>query len=427
MHRGHLVRLLGVVLTFAVLAAACGDDDGDSDASASETSVTSAADDAGTATTGSDTSVTTSGSDASTTTLGEAAGDLPPLQIGSIVSQTGVFAAVGAGILRGVEQAEATWNAEPSNRPLAITTCDDQSTPEGGLACYRQLAENSDAIVGPHLFPGYRAVKDLVATDGPVLMTGVPFSEPPAGSYIFQTQPNIDDIVDGQLAYAAEAGLTRVASITSNDQPGNIGMDAVANLAGEHGVEVVAQETLDPQAQNLSPQAESIAAADPDVVISWTIGPALINVLRALDAAGVEAPVLMGSGSMSAPILTEAGEQTPPTLLFVASASFEPAAIDDADYRARVENFNDSFVERFDQAPDNNAYLAADAVFYVAEAGTSAESTDDLRDVLQSGEPIESILWGPYTYSGDDHVGNKGRDFEVLEWNLDTQTFTIVD
>jgi branched-chain amino acid transport system substrate-binding protein len=344
-----------------------------------------------------------------------------------MVSQTGVFAAVGAGISRGVEQAAATWNEDPSHRPVEVSTCDDQSTPEGGLACFRQLSESSDAIIGPHLFPSYRAVKDVVADSGPVLLTGVPFSEPPAGSYIFQTQPNIDDIVDGQLAYAASAGLTRVASITSNDQPGNIGRDAVAEQAEAHGVEVVAQETLDPQAQNIAPQAESIAAADPDAVISWTIGPALVNVLRALDAAGVEAPVLMGSGSMSAPILTEAGEQTPPTLLFVASAAFEPEAIEDADAQARVQAFNDAFVERFDQAPDNNAYLAADALFYAAEAGADAESTDDIRDRLASGEPLDSLLWGPYTYSEDDHVGQKGRDFSVLEWHLDSATWTIVE
>ena len=399
MRPAPLMRLLGPLFALSIVVTACGSDSPSTSSSAASSAGNSAA----------------------------SSSNLPPLKVGSIISQTGTFAAVGAGILRGVQQAEATWNSDASHRQIKVSSCDDQSTPEGGLACFNQLRDDSDVIVGPHLFPSYAAVKDIVSGDGPVLFTGVPFSAPAASSFIFQTQPNIDDIVDGQLAYAAKAGLKKVASITSNDQPGNLGKAAVARLASKHGVDIVSQESLDPTAQNLAPQASNVAAAQPDAVISWTIGAPLVNVLRALHDAGVTAPVLMGSGSMSAPILAQAADQTPPQLLFVASAAFEPAKISDATYRARVEDFNKSFVAQFQQVPDNNAYLAADAVFYAAQAGGSASSTADIKKSLESGTPVESLLWGPYKYTADDHVGTKSRDFSVLEWHLETKSWTIVD
>lgn len=355
--------------------------------------------------------------------------DVPdePLRIGALQPQTGAFAPIGASIQRGVEFGVELWNSDSTHRQVEVETCDDQSTPEGALACYRQLASSVDVIIGPHLFPGYRAIKDLVAADGPPLLTAIPFSEAEAGSYIFQTAPNIEEIIEANLAHVESLGGTTVSTITSNDQPGNLAKDAVAELAADHGIEVLVQESFDPTAQNLAPQAENIAGSEPDAVLSWTVGAPLITVLRSLGAAGVDVPILMGSASLSVPLLTQAGADAPEELLFAASSAFDPATIDDADYQARVEEFNKQFTAKFDQAPDFNGYLAADALFLAAQGGATATSPDDVRDALESGDTFESVLWGGYSWSADDHIGTADEPFTILRWNLGDANWTVVE
>ena len=356
-----------------------------------------------------------------------AAAQVPELRVGFIVDQTGPLAAIAAGYIRGVDQAVEMWNADPKNRKVAVRPCDSQSTGEGALSCYRQLEGAVDVIMGPHLFIGLASVRGAATQKAPAWVTTVPFANPPAGSWMFQSLPTVEDAVAAGFAYYQAKGVKRVATLTSNDQPGNIAKQAAQKLAGTYGIELVRVEVFDPQAQNLVPQAENIAASKPDGVMAWTAGPQLVTALRALKAAGISVPIMLNYASMSVPLLRQVGREAPAELLFYGTAAFDPRGITNAAYRERVVSYNERYRAKFGSMPDLPAYAAADVLLLIAQAGQTATLPKDIRDTLASGRSFWGLIFEAYRFSTTDHVGKRGAEaFSILRWQPDSGSWTLV-
>lgn len=345
------------------------------------------------------------------------------LKFGFIVEQTGSAAAIGAGYLRGTTAAIDYWNANPNNRQIELQVCDNQSTGEGALSCYRQLQDSSDVILGPHLFLGLASVKSVAATRAPALLAAMPFAEPPANSFLFQTVPVIRDAVEAAFIYYKEKGLLKVATLTSNDQPGNLAAQAAKELAPKYGIQLVATEVFDPAAQNLAPQAERIAATRPNTVLTWTAGPQIVIALRALKDAKLEVPVMLNYASMSVPLLKQAGPNAPSRLLFFATGAFDLESISDSAWKQRLQDFNARYVAKHSQNPDLPAYAAADAAFVAAQAAQTAESKAAIKDNLESGRVYAGFLFQNYSYSKDNHVITS--PFSILLWHPDREAWTL--
>ncbi len=348
------------------------------------------------------------------------------LKVGFIVDQTGPLAAIAGSYIRGVDVVVEMWNGDAKNRKVVVRPCDSQSTGEGALTCYRQLESGVDVIMGPHLFIGLASVRGAAAQKPPAWVTTVPFANPPAGSWLFQSLPTIDDAIGAGFAYYRAKGVKRVATLTSNDQPGNIAKQAAQKLAGSYGLELVRVEVFDPQAQNLAPQAENIAASKPDGVTAWTAGPQLVTALRALKGAGISAPVMLNYASMSVPLLKQLGRETPAELLFYGTAAFDPQGIADAAYRERVTAYNERYRRKFGTMPDMPAYAAADIALVVLQAGQGAASPREIRDALTSGKPFSVVLFDTLRFTATDHVGKRGAEaFSILKWQPDSTNWVL--
>lgn len=352
---------------------------------------------------------------------------LRPLQIGHIVDQTGPLAPLGASYLRGVELATEIWNADATRRKVTVRVCDSQSTGEGALACYRQLEGWADAIVGPNLFVGLASVRGVASGKPPVVISTVPFVEPPANSYIFQTIPNVEDAVAVVFQYFQRKGIRRVATLTSNDQPGNLAKDAASKLAGNYNIQLVRSEVFDPQAQNVAPQAQNIAAAQPEAVFVWTAGAQLITVLRAIHGANITVPVMLNYASMNLPLLRQAGNDVPPELLFFATDVFDPSSVaaNRQAYKDRIETFNRQYQAKYGAVPDLLAYATADILFIVAQAGANVDSPAALKQALESGAEFQGVLFEGYSFSREQHVARVKPGFSFLRWNPSSATWSL--
>jgi branched-chain amino acid transport system substrate-binding protein len=243
---------------------------------------------------------------------------------------------------------------------------------------------------------------------------------------MFQTIPTIPDGIGASFRYFKAKGLTKVALLTSNDEPGNLAKAGAEKLAASSGVTLVTRQVFDPQAQNLAGQAESIAGAHPDAVLAWTAGPQLITALRALQAAGVKVPVMLNYASMSTALLSKAGSQATANILFFASRAFVADGIQDAAWKQRVQAFNTRFDAQYHQTPDLTAYDAGDTVFVIGAAAKDSTDPKAIRAALENGQPLAGLLFPSYKYSAGDHVGISGADvFDILKWLPDQKTWEL--
>ena len=179
----------------------------------------------------------------------------------------------------------------------------------------------------------------------------------------------------------------------------------------------MSKQVFDPTAQNLAPQAESIAATNPDVVLAWTAGPQLITALRALNNANVRVPIMLNYASMAAPLLKAAGTEASSNLLFFATRAFDSETISEPQFKQRIEEFDSLYKAEFETAPDLTAYDAADIVYVIGEAAAKSTDAKKIRSALESGTALPGLLFPTYKFTPKNHVGTSGADvFDILRW-----------
>src|SRR5690606_13470366 len=144
----------------------------------------------------------------------------------------------------------------------------------------RKLATQDDviAVIGPSSSGEGIAIKPI-ATSLKV-PTIVPASSKDIvtpldqAKYVFKQFPATDASLQAQLTYVKEQGWRRVAILAANNGYGQEPANALPNIIGDFGVELVASELFPPDATDVTAQLSSIASKNPDVVLVWAVNPA---------------------------------------------------------------------------------------------------------------------------------------------------------
>jgi ABC-type branched-subunit amino acid transport system substrate-binding protein len=353
-----------------------------------------------------------------------------PTRIGFVADLTGGLAPIGAAYDRGTKGAAEMWNAQSGKRKIEITSCDSQSTGAGALACYQRLKGTVDAFAGPSLYLGIAAVRGVAEKGGLPMMTAAPMAalsgDAAKSSQIFQDLPTLGDAARAGLAYFKKQGLTKIALLVSNDIPGTLTLEAAKDFAANNGITLVRIEQFDTTTQSLVPQAENIAAAKPEAVLGALIGPPLIIGLRALKTANVTVPVMLNYASMNSALLIGAESAAGDNLFFSATKSLDRNAITDAAFKTRVETYDAAFNKLFNQAPDFVAYVAADVVLILAQAGNGAAGSKKMHDLIESGIRFDGVLWPDYSFSPTKHAGQTGVEaFDILQWRPEKKSWSL--
>jgi branched-chain amino acid transport system substrate-binding protein len=192
--------------------------------------------------------------------------------------------------------------------------------------------------------------------------------------------------------------------LTSTDATGTSARDDAMEAAEAAGVEIVDQQ-FDPTSQDLTAQASSLADADVDAVFIWSSGAQVVTALRAVDAVGLEVPVVLNFSSMSYQLMELASSVLPEELLFTGSAPFEPEVIEDSERRELVQDFQERYAEvTGGLEPDWIAYATADMYWVILTAALHGEDVATMTSYLEQGDPINGFhaVWD---YSDEDHVG----------------------
>lgn len=351
-----------------------------------------------------------------------------PIKIGLIADQTGTFSALGTVFVRGAQTEVNEWNSARGHRRISLQICDSQSTGDGAISCYLRFKGTVDGISGPHLFVGLAAAKSLEEQGSTPTLSLAPLVYPKGNSSLYQLIPTIPAGVVSGFKWFKSQGYTKVATLTSNDQPGNLAKKAAATYAKKYGLTLASQQVFDPTSQNLTPQAESITNAGVQAVLTWTAGAQVVTALRALKNAGVTQPILMSFASMTVPLLSLAGSAAGGNLRFFATNAFDQAALNDQAYRKRVAAFTDYYQNTFKLSIDLNALGIGDTIGVLAQAIQAGRTPKGTIDVLNSGRKFQGLLFPTYSFGKWKHYGRKSNDqaFAILAWQPDSKSFKVV-
>jgi branched-chain amino acid transport system substrate-binding protein len=263
------LRYLALLAVIAMLAAACGDDEGG--ATDEETEPTTEESDAPSEEPSDEPS-----EDETEDTAAEPNEGDGTLTIGTILPQTGSLAFLGPPEIAGAELAVQEINEAGgvlgTDVVLIQGDSGDTTTDLANQTVDTQLSQGVDAIIGAASSSVSLTVIDKITGNGVVQFspanTAPDFTDYDDNGLYFRTAPS--DVLQGQVvADTIIADGNQVVSIMALQDPYGEGLARFITENLEAGGATVEPEPIiyDPQAQNFSAEVQQIAAANPDAIV----------------------------------------------------------------------------------------------------------------------------------------------------------------
>jgi branched-chain amino acid transport system substrate-binding protein len=244
-----------------------------------------------------------------------------PIVVGSSLSQTGAFAATA-----GLHQIAGEMFVERLNanggllgRPVEWRILDDASDQAQVAGLYEQLiSEGVDLLMGPYATPLILSAMPVAERYGYVLPQHTSVLAP-AMTYACQFPawsigPTPNEFVPNQL-FDAVATLPEppqtVAFVTnqsgstdfiSHGQP-DVEDPSAVSIAQERGLEVVADIPYPPGTTEWGSIAQQLRAADPDLIVSNSLGVETLGLLQAMEQLDYQPPLVFSLFPAPGPLL----------------------------------------------------------------------------------------------------------------------------
>lgn len=382
---------------------------------------------------GADPVATTSPTEAMGSETGSDATSAPegdPLRLVFLTNSSGVFSALSAGSVQGVDAKVDEINASGGilGRPVEIEMIDTESDPTRATAIAESIEPGDDLIgvFGPEGTSTCFAVRSVLIEKGILhyCSTGAPI---PGGAdglipgefspYYFA--PASPPIVAGSVipfAWMKEQGFTKVGLISSSDGSGQL-YGGVLKATLPEGFELVADESFDATAPDVTPQMTAIRAAEPDVVYVGTTGAGLATVLQSSADLGMDMPFWAGWGNASTTIAGLVSGLLPPGGLYTYGEPIHIIADLPAD-NIQADALTDAtalWQETYGEELNVDAAILWDLITNVAAGveGAGTTNADDVISWLENDAPVLVGLAGVYDFTPDDHRGTQSSGLVI--------------
>jgi len=344
-------------------------------------------------------------------------------KVGGILTLSGPAALLGQHELDGAKVAIEEINAAGgvNGRELVLDTIDTAANPNSAVSAFNRHAQDDDviAIFGATFGTETAAISPIdKRAEIPMIVPNTTAQGMPDNPYIFLIAYTSE--IEAQVAekYLVDHGLERVAILHTTDQYGS---DGARFLAEMQQVEVVANESMDPDATDVTPQLTKIRGQKPDALLIWGTAPNTGIAIKNAGQLGLDVPIISGVAAHSpANIEVAAGSKALDNWIV-------QAVMDPNKPLPRQEEGAAALAAAYDYPADVFSSVGYDSMQVLAEglrkAGPDADR-EALREALDgiSGFPG---LAGEYSFSPDNHVG-LGPD-SVLHLQVRDGDFQLVE
>jgi len=327
-----------------------------------------------------------------------------PVTIGVNLELSGRFATIGTSTLQGIQTA-LEERATVDGRPIELSICDNQTTPEGSINCAARFVD--EGVVG--VLGAISSTMSIAAAnplqEAGVIMISTSSTNPATtqiGDHIFRMA--YTDDFQGKVAarYAADdLGAERAIVFRQQDDDYSFGLagffaDEFEALGGETITLDFVANTVD-----FSAQINDARGFDADVIYYSGFCAEGASLMPQLRQQGFDQQILGADASDDSQCPTGGGEAFDGYLL----TGFGGPDVLSGDAASRAEDFASLFDVVFPDAPDFNGFTlaGADAFNVLVQAVDDADSSDG-DAVLEALANLEGYpgVSGEITYAGTD-------------------------
>lgn len=248
-----------------------------------------------------------------------------------------------------------------------------------------------------------------------------PAIDPQPGGMVFSAMTTTPDLFRASLRYAREHGLKRIGMLTPTDATGQDGDRALAlALASPENasLKVVSSEHFAPADISVTAQVAKIRDSDPQLIIAWASGTAIGTVLRAINDAGIEAPIVTSTANQTFGQMTALQSLLPKGGLLFPSTEL---TLHNVLRRGPLKDAQDRIItayRRIGQPVPPQAVTAWDPASIVLEALRHVGPTPSARQVHDYMENMHSYagVMGIYNFSDGSQRGIGLSSVVMARW-----------
>ncbi|MBT8406586.1 MAG: ABC transporter substrate-binding protein, partial [Deltaproteobacteria bacterium] len=360
-----------------------------------------------------------------------------PIKIGAFFTLSGPAAFIGAPTQLVAEMVVDKINKEGgiNGHLLDLVIGDTESDPTKAIMVAKRLVENEKvvALIGPTRTGTGMAVKKylegkqiptfMTVGGDPVIMEGVHGGKNfGTAKWIFKSPQRSSIAVKKVYMYLQAKKVKNIALITASDGFGRDGKRWLTKLAGQYGLEIVANESFEPKDADMTTQLTKIKSTDAQVIVCWTIGPAGSIVAKNVKQLAIKLPLVQCHGLPDPKYIELAGKASEGNVMPSTKLMVYNQLPNSDPQKAVIEEFVRLYnqVYNYDRKFPINAHsgYAWDAIYIVANAmkkvGTNKAR---LRDAIEQTTDYVGIS-GIYNITPKDHNGlGTNSMVMVMIWN----------
>jgi branched-chain amino acid transport system substrate-binding protein len=239
----------------------------------------------------------------------------------------------------------------------------------------------------------------------------------PVKPYVFKT-PHTDRMACEKIFQdMQDRGISNVGMISGTGGFGKSMRGQCIEVAGDYGIEVVADETYGPRDTDMTPQLTNIRNAEGlEAVLNAGFGQGPAIVTKNFDQLGIDVPLYQSHGVASKSFIELAGDAAEGVRLPAAALLVAEQLPDDDPQKQVVIDYKQAFEEEFDQPVSTFGGHAYDGLMILVDAMKRAGTSDPqaVRDAIESTEGYMGT-GGEVNMSEDDHLGLDLSAFRMLE------------
>ena len=319
------------------------------------------------------------------------AGAQEPIKIGVTQPLTGAFAASGNYVAQGARIAEDQINASGGvlGRKIQLVIEDNKSNPTEAAASVEKLISRDKVpvlmgawsstltlAVMPKLMEYQVPMLVETSSSGKITTSGNP--------YIFRISPTSEMEAKAFAAQVKKFGIKKADFLATNNDFGLGASQEFSKMLKEQGVQIGAQETMDPKATDFSAQLAKIKASGGDTLFVTTAVEQATLILRQAKEQQVKARIITTGGSVSPDqLIAQAGEAANGSFHLVFFTPWFPDAVKNPDIAKR-------FVAEWNKRGHNvggltEGFRGWDGVHTIVEAIRKAGKADS--------KAIQKAMW----------------------------------
>lgn len=344
-----------------------------------------------------------------------------PYHLGGVFSVTGSASWLGEPGRNSAQMAvdEINDNGGINGHKIVLHIEDTQGENTRAVNAVKKLIkkENVCAIIGPSRSGTSLAVIPVVEKEEVPLLScaaAAKITNPPEERrWTFKMGQNDSDAVRKIYGHISGRDLSKVGIMSGTTGFGAAGREQLKELAESYGIEIVADETYDPGATDMTPQLMRIRKSEAQAIINWSIVPAQSIVPRNIKQLGISLPLYQSHGFANIKYAEAAGDAAEGSIFpagRIMAAEDVPA---DHPQKEILMQYKNAYESRFNEHVSTFGGHAYDAVLLLARA--MEKVGDDRRAIRDELETMEFVgIDGIFKFSPTDHCGLDESAFELL-------------